>query len=37
MKSFSYKAYDNLGAKADGGIEAADIGLAKAALSEQGL
>lgn len=37
MKSFSYKAYDNQGAKADGGIEAADIGLAKAALSEQGL
>ena len=37
MKSFRYKAYDNLGAKADGGIEAADIGLAKAALSEQGL
>ena len=37
MKSFSYKAYDNLGAKADGGIEAADLDLAKAALSEQGL
>jgi len=37
MKSFSYKAYDNLGAKADGGIEAADLDLAKAVLSEQGL
>ena len=37
MKSFSYKAYDNLGAKADGGIEAADLDRAKAALSEQGL
>ena len=37
MKSFRYKAYDNLGAKADGGIEAADLDLAKAALSEQGL
>ena len=37
MKSFRYKAYDNLGAKADGGIKAADLDLAKAALSEQGL
>ena len=37
MKSFRYKAYDSLGAKADGGIEAADLDLAKAALSEQGL
>jgi len=36
MKSFSYKAYDSLGAKVDGGIEASDIKHAKAQLAEQG-
>lgn len=36
MKSFSYKAYDSLGAKVDGGIEASDIKHAKAQLAEHG-
>lgn len=37
MKSFSYNAYDSLGAKVDGTIEAADRDKANTKLAEQGL
>ena len=37
MRSFSFKAYDIQGTKADGNIEAYDVGQAKTLLVEQGL